>query len=319
MRIASFSGTRAALVWVMTAAVPGSSATAADVGETSAPARMISGRVTTQSGEPLAGVRVTIPEARRQTTTDPEGRYAIADLPSGRYQISFTATGYAPEARRVTLSERDLTLDIQMKPSAVELPAVQVTGTPGATSALETPQPIAVMSDAELRNVQAPSLGETLSQLPGLRNLSTGAGVGKPVIRGLTSNRVLILDGGQRLETQQWGDEHGPDISTSDAQRIEVIRGPQSVLYGSDALGGVINVIPREAPDDWARTLCGRVPQRRVRHQRAPARGHPGPGRRERRPGLPRQRHRTHRRRGPHAQVRAVEQRQSEHRRAVAC
>ncbi|MEZ4455872.1 MAG: TonB-dependent receptor plug domain-containing protein [Gemmatimonadales bacterium] len=66
--------------------------------------------------------------------------------------------------------------------------------------------------------------------------------------QGLTSNRVLVLDNGQRLETQQWGDEHAPNVETATAERIEVIKGPASVLYGSDALGGVVNVIPRALP-----------------------------------------------------------------------
>src|SRR4029453_13298347 len=70
----------------------------------------------------------------------------------------------------------------------------------------------------------------------------------------LTSNRVLVLDDGVRLETQQWGDEHGPQVSTSEADRIEVIRGPASVMYGSDALGGVINVVPKELPDAIGRS-----------------------------------------------------------------
>ena len=85
--------------------------------------------------------------------------------------------------------------------------------------------------------------------MPGVRSLSTGTGIGKPVIRGLTSNRVLVVADGQRLETQQWGDEHSPNVDTGDAERIEVIRGPASVLYGSDALGGVVNVVPKELPD----------------------------------------------------------------------
>jgi len=102
---------------------------------------------------------------------------------------------------------------------------------------------------ALLRQAQAPSLGETIQSLPGVRSLSTGTGIGKPVIRGLTSNRVLVVADGQRLETQQWGDEHSPNVETGDAERIEVIRGPASVLYGSDALGGVINVVPKELPD----------------------------------------------------------------------
>lgn len=249
MHIAQHPCVPATLLLVMTATLASQPALAGPFASGDASPRSVTGRVTTVDGTPLAGVRISVPEASRTATTLADGRFAITQLPTGTYTVSFTAIGYAPEVRRVTLADDDATLTVQMRPSAVELPAVQVTGTPGATSALETPQPLAVVADADLRNGQAPSLGETLSRLPGLRSLSTGPGVGKPVIRGLTSNRVLILDGGQRLETQQWGDEHGPDISTADAQRVEVIRGPQSVLYGSDALGGVINVIPRETPD----------------------------------------------------------------------
>ena len=73
------------------------------------------------------------------------------------------------------------------------------------------------------------------------------------MIRGLSSNRVLVLADGQRLENQQWGDEHGPQVEAGEAQRIEVIRGPASVLYGSDALGGVVNVITPELPDALGR------------------------------------------------------------------
>src|SRR5919112_552719 len=127
--------------------------------------------------------------------------------------------------------------------------APQVTATPNATTLLNSPQPVSALSQDELRQAQAPSLGETIQSLPGVRSLSTGTGIGKPVIRGLTSNRVLIVADGQRLETQQWGDEHSPNVETGDAERIEVIRGPASVLYGSDALGGVVNVVPKELPD----------------------------------------------------------------------
>jgi outer membrane receptor protein involved in Fe transport len=249
MRIAQHRCVRAALVLVTAATLAAPSASARGSAPDGAPPRSIAGAVTAPDGTPLAGVRISVPEASRTTTTTEDGRYAVTQLPTGTYTVSFNAIGYAPVARKLTLTDQDVTINVQMRPSAIELPPVQVTGTPGATSALETPQPLAVVAGADLKNLQAPSLGETLSRLPGLRNLSTGPGVGKPVIRGLSSNRVLILDGGQRLETQQWGDEHGPDISTADAQRIEVIRGPQSVLYGSDALGGVINVIPWETPD----------------------------------------------------------------------
>ncbi len=216
----------------------------------------IDGRVTDSAGAALANVRIVVLQADRSATTDVRGRYAIANLPDGAYSVSFSYIGYAPMIRRVVLSGADATLDVTLRKSLIELPALQVTATPIATSVLTSPQPVAVVAGTELRTAQAPSLGETLQSVPGVHSLSTGVGIGKPVIRGLTSNRVLVLDNGQRLETQQWGDEHSPNIETATADRIEVIKGPASVLYGSDALGGVINVIPRELPTaDGGRTV----------------------------------------------------------------
>lgn len=207
------------------------------------------GRVTDTLGQPLAEARVVITESHRSIETDPEGHYRISELPSGTYTVNFTALGFAPQVRRVVIVDRDVELTVALKPTLIELPPIQVTATPNATSALESPQPVSVVAGRDLADAQAPTLGETLEGVAGVNNLSTGVGVGKPVIRGLSSNRVLILDNGQRLETQQWGDEHGPNIETATAERIEVIRGPASVLYGSDALGGVINVIQAPLPD----------------------------------------------------------------------
>lgn len=211
--------------------------------------RTVSGRVTTAAGAALADVQVALPGVHRSTTTDADGRYALTRLPAGTFTLSFTRIGYAPQVRRVTLDTADVTVDVSMKETTIELPALQVTATPNATSALESPQPTSVLAAAELDEAKAPSLGETISGLAGVHSWSTGSGIGKPVIRGLTANRVLVLDDGQRTENQGWGDEHGPQIETADASRIEVIRGPASVLYGSDALGGVVNVVPADLPD----------------------------------------------------------------------
>lgn len=209
----------------------------------------LTGTVRGAEGRPLAEVRVEVVEVHRHATTSREGTYRISGLPNGTYTISFALIGYRPEIRRVVVGDGRTTLDLTMSVSIVEIPILQVTGSALATSALESPQPLSVLNAEALRTANRPTLGETLAQEPGLRNLSTGNGIGKPVIRGLTSNRVLVLADGQRLETQQWGDEHGPNVETADAERIEVIRGPASVLYGSDALGGVINVVERPLPD----------------------------------------------------------------------
>src|SRR5690606_41070782 len=103
-------------------------------------------------------------------------------------------------------------------------------------------QPISLLGGAALRTAQGASLGETLSGIAGIRSLSMSTGIGKPVIRGLHSNRIVTLDHGQRVETQQWGGDHAPNVETMGAERIEIVKGPGSVRYGSDALGGVINV-----------------------------------------------------------------------------
>src|SRR3989441_10830503 len=122
-----------------------------------------------------------------------------------------------------------------------------------ATTALNSPQPVATVSEEDLTKVRPTSLGEALEDVAGVRNNSSGAAAGKPVIRGLTNNRVLVLDNGQRLEHNQWGDDHFSSVEPAASSRIEVIKGPASVLYGSDALGGVINVIEPDLPDGIGR------------------------------------------------------------------
>ena len=210
---------------------------------------VVSGRVTSSTGAPIAEVQVSLTELRRSALTDSTGRYSIPNVPAGTYSLTFQRIGYAPLVRRVTTTGADLSVDVTLRETVVELTGIQVTASANATSALNSPQPTSIRAGDELRQSQSPTLGETLEGVAGVRSWSTGVGIGKPVIRGLTSNRVLVLDDGQRLENAQWGDEHGPNVETANAERIEVIRGPASVLYGSDALGGVVNVVQKDLPD----------------------------------------------------------------------
>lgn len=242
---------------------------------TAAPRRVaaqvvLAGRVTDAAGTPLPEVRVRLLELERTTATGPDGRYRLEGLPAGAYAVAFSRIGFRAEVRRVALRESG-TADVVLHPSELELPDIQVTASPMATSGLTSPQPTSVLHGGALAAAQAPSLGETLESVAGVRNWSTGVGIGKPVIRGLTSNRVIVLAGGQRLETQQWGEEHGPQVETADADRIEVIRGPASVLYGSDALGGVVHVVPRELPEAGRRAFArGRVAASYASNNRSP-------------------------------------------------
>lgn len=112
------------------------------------------------------------------------------------------------------------------------------------------PSQIDSISGAQKQSQESASLGEMLESIPGVNNQSTGAQAGKPVIRGMTGNRVKVLSNGQATDYQAYGARHNPNVESFLAERIEVIRGPQSVLYGSDAIGGVVNVIQAAMPYD---------------------------------------------------------------------
>ena len=220
-------------------------------------------QVVDTGGAPIAGVRVVVVELGRRNATADDGRVRFGAVPAGSYTLSVSRIGLAPETRRVRVGGggADAEVTVRMRQARVQLAAVQVTATPAATSAASSPQPTSVVEGAELRTAQGAALGETLEQVPGVRSLSMTTGIGKPVIRGMTHYRVVTLDNGQRTETQAWGHDHSPNVETATAERVEVIRGPSSVLYGSDALGGVINVVASPVPDaiDVPRFVRGRL------------------------------------------------------------
>src|SRR2546428_5913442 len=209
------------------------------------------GTVVDTAGHPLAGATVNVPELGLTLVTRVDGAFQVADLPAGRYTLVIRHLGYAPTLATAAVPGPPLAL--VLRPSALHLGAVTVTATRSAISPLASPLPTAELVGEQLRRAHEVSLAHALDELPGVRTLSTGEQVGKPIIRGLTGPRVLVLDNGQRLEDYSWSDEDGPSEDARLAERVELIRGPASVLYGSDAIGGVINVIPREVPDGRGR------------------------------------------------------------------
>jgi len=206
----------------------------------------VTGRVTDQAGQPLPVATIEITEVGRRLTTATDGTFRVA-LPPGRYTVVIRRTGFAPVVRDVMVSGA-FTLDVALTPNPFQLEPVTVTATRSPVAADASPLPFAALAGDQLREVRGVSLAHVLADLPGVRALTTGAQIGKPVIRGLTGSRILVLENGSRLEDYSWSDEDGPSVETGFVRRIEVIRGPASVLYGSDAVGGVVNVISEPLP-----------------------------------------------------------------------
>jgi Outer membrane receptor for ferrienterochelin and colicins len=129
-----------------------------------------------------------------------------------------------------------------------------VTGVTGESKLGETPSPMSVLDVTALRGRASSNIIDALASEPGVSQVTTGAGISKPVIRGLGYNRVVVISDGLRQEGQQWGDEHGVEIDANDVHSVEIIKGPASLMYGSDALAGVIifHADPNPAPDSFS-------------------------------------------------------------------
>ena len=221
------------------------------------PTDTLRGVVHDTSGHALPGATVTVLEVGRNATTTSDGAFAIGGMSPARYTILVQRLGYAPFLRSVQLPQVSA-LTIALVPSALRITRVTVTATRTAIDPLSSPLSSEALFGEQLRREHEVSLAHALDKLAGVRTLSTGEQVGKPIIRGLTGPRVLVLDNSLRLEDYSWSDEDGPSVDARVAERIEVIRGPASVLYGSDAVGGVINVVPEELPDARARGAFAR-------------------------------------------------------------
>jgi iron complex outermembrane receptor protein len=206
---------------------------------------LLKGRLTT-AGEPLAFGSIILTGTNMGTTANEKGYYQLQNIAPGNYEVSFSAIGYLPQKLRVTISKQQATvLNSSLKENYSKLNEVVVTGVSRATELRRNPVPIAVMTKKEMNeNVNNNIIDAIVKGVPGVNAVTTGPNISKPFIRGLGYNRVLTLYDGIRQEGQQWGDEHGIEIDQYGIGRAEVIKGPASLTYGSDAIAGVINLIP---------------------------------------------------------------------------
>jgi iron complex outermembrane recepter protein len=222
----------------------------------------IIGRVVdANTGVPLANVYVRLRELGRNELSHPDGSFHFLGIASRTYTVLAQRLGYAPGEVRVQVQDGAITeVEIRLAPSALEVAGIVVTATGRERGAGDTFRPTTVLGDSELRRRLEPSLAATIAHLPGLSQQYNGPVATQPVIRGMGGDRVLVLEDGQRTgDLATTGADHAITIDPITAQRIEVVRGPAGLMYGSNALGGVINVVREEVPRTLPEAATGAV------------------------------------------------------------
>ena len=196
------------------------------------------------TGEAMPGVYLEVRAGERKFMTDDQGVAVVDSLCEATYVLMAKAVGY--ESQEVNFQGGKEVL-LRMKSSVKNLSLAEVSASridPRSTSSKDT------LGAEELDRNKGKVLADYLKSVAGVTILQTGPSVMKPVIHGLHSQRVLIMNAGIRQEGQQWGSEHAPEIDPFIARRLTVIKGASAIRYGADAIGGVILVEPRELPHD---------------------------------------------------------------------
>jgi len=197
-----------------------------------------------ETNEPVIAATIYLPKLERGTMTSADGKFHLNNIPEGNFQMVISSLGFTTQTVDVNTTLKE-SLIIELQASAIEMEAV-IVSTPFHRLQSENVILVARETMENLSKSGAVTLAEGITQIPGVESITTGAGIGKPVIRGLSANRVLVYTQGVRLENQQFGDEHGLGVSSSGVESVEVIKGPASLLYGSDALGGVLYLNPEK-------------------------------------------------------------------------
>ncbi|MCX2574424.1 TonB-dependent receptor [Pedobacter sandarakinus] len=206
---------------------------------------------------PLEGINIKVKGQGISVKSNVLGKYRIGTNSSSEIELQFSGVGYHSKNLKLKVFSDSLLQDMELMPQTSTLNDVVITGVSRATQLRKSPIPIAVLSKKTMdQNVNTNLIEAIVKGVPGVTAVTTGPNVSKPFIRGLGYNRVLTMYDGLRQEGQQWGDEHGIEVDEYGVGRAEVVKGPASLTYGSDALAGVVNMIPTN-PDFEGKTLKG--------------------------------------------------------------
>lgn len=216
------------------------------------------GKVYDPQAQPVTDATVTLVELRRSVTTDAEGAFRFENVPPRHYHVRAESPrlGFTVGEAEVEAGETR-TVEIVIDP-LVHAEEIVVTASGDSRRESEVYQPVNVLSDEELAARLQPTLGETLAQEPGVSSTFFGAGSSRPIIRGLGADRVRVLEEGIGTgDVSNISPDHAVSVDPSTATQIEIVRGPATLLYGSNAVGGVVNVISDRVPSQASPQLIG--------------------------------------------------------------
>ncbi len=203
----------------------------------------LSGKITDfDTQEPVKNASVYLVDLKTSTVSDQNGNYSFQNLKSGKYFVEITGDNYTSLLVSIEVNQ-DAVSDFTLQKSAKEIDEVVVTAVTRASELKKIPVVIKSVDKNIINQNASTNLIDGLKNIPGVNQITSGAAISKPVIRGLGYNRVITLVDGIKQEGQQWGGEHGIEIDEFSVGKVEIVKGPGSLMYGSDGIAGVLNFI----------------------------------------------------------------------------
>ncbi len=214
-------------------------------------ADQLKGVVINSDSDPVPGATIMVEELGTGVAADAEGEFVITDLSAGSYTLVIQSVGYETVRIDYTHPSAEI-LTVRLKTDTVQADDVIITSSPIGKNIQY--QPAQALNAEDLQQKSAPSLGEILDGTPGVTTRSFGSAPARPVIRGFDGDRVLVMQNGERMgDLSATAVDHAVGLDPLAMDRVEVVRGPASLLYGSSAIGGVVNMFSSDMPREWER------------------------------------------------------------------
>jgi iron complex outermembrane receptor protein len=206
-------------------------------------AQVIKGKIIdAHTKESIPGVNIYLPEIKKGVVTDIDGFYELKIIREGVYKVQISFIGYDVIIKTVEVDDEPITLNFELEHSVIETKEFVVSSVYQSSQG-ENPVEVIQFGAKQLQQSANVSLMQSLGNVAGVSVSSTGLGISKPVIRGLSNNRVLVYSQGMPFDNQQWGDDHSLGLNELGIDKVEIIKGPSSLLYGADAMGGVLHFV----------------------------------------------------------------------------